>query len=433
MKLTKRVLDALQPNAAGDFFVWDTELKSFGVRVWPAAPGTSPRKVFVLKYRARGERTPRRVTLGTYGGVTLEQARSLAKRHLAMIAEGADPATARTAAKNAPTVLELGTAFLTHVEGRNKETTATESARLWGKHVLPALGPTKVAAITSAHVSRLHRAMKATPYQANRVLALLGGFFSFAGREGAMARGFNPARDVKPYPEQSRERFLTREEWVRLGEALRRAEREGLPAAPSKKAKPKTGATTEKRSKLAGKPTPADPFAIAAIRLLACTGCRRGEILSLRWDAVDFERGYLRLADTKTGKSVRPLAGPAAVILESLPREEGSPYVLHGASPGVHLKTIARLWDAVRHAAGLPDVRLHDLRHSFASVSATGGDSMLLIRALLGHADISTTQRYAHLGDDPVKAAAERTAGSIAAMLEGKETRITAIRRRRNT
>lgn len=423
-KLTKRAVDALSPDVERDFIVWDAELKGFGVRVTPAG-----RKSFIIGFRARGSRQFKRLALGTYGALTVDEARQRAKRHLAAVADGADPVATRIDAKNAPTVRELGTAFLTHVEGRNKASTSTESARLWEKHVLPALGATKVAVITPAHLSRLHRGMKGTPYQANRVLALLGGFFSFAGREGAVARGVNPARAVKPYPEQSRERFLTREEWVRLGEALRVAERDGLAPAPSKQVKPKPGVTTKKRPNGEVKPIPADPFAIAAIRLLACTGCRRGEVLSLRWDAVDFERGYLRLADTKTGKSIRPLAGPAAVIIGALPREVGSPYVFPGAVEGSHLQGISRLWAAVRHAAGLSDVRLHDLRHSYASVSAMGGDSMLVIRSLLGHADISTTQRYAHLGDDPVKLAADRTAGAIAAMLDGTETPVTPIRR----
>ncbi|MDQ2840997.1 MAG: site-specific integrase [Acidobacteriota bacterium] len=415
-KLTKRAVDALAPKAQRDFIVWDAQIKGFGVRVSPAG-----RKSFVVGYRARGSRQFRRLALGAYGVLTVEEARARAKRHLAEVADGDDPGASRRAAKDAPNVRDLDTAFLADVSARNKPSTAVESRRLWTKHIIPPLGNIKVTAVTPADVSRLHRAMRATPYQANRVLALLGVFFSFAEREGITPRGTNPGRDVRPYPEHSRERFLTRDEWIRLGEALRRAELGGVPPAPAKLRKPVTAPTAKHRPKSADTPIPSSSFAIAAIRLLAFTGCRRGEILSLRWDAVDFERGYLRLAATKTGKSVRPLAGSAAALLASLPREIGSPYVFPGASPGVHLKTIARLWDAVRYAAGLSDVRIHDLRHSFASVSATEGDSMLVIRSLLGHADISTTQRYAHLGDHPVNAAADRTAGIIAAMLSGVE------------
>jgi integrase len=168
--------------------------------------------------------------------------------------------------------------------------------------------------------------------------------------------------------------------------------------------------------------------AIAAIRLLILTGCREGEILSLRWDAVDFERGYLRLADTKTGRSVRPLAQSAAALLATLPRISSNPFVLPGLKPGDHLKEIKRVWYAVRYAAGLDEVRLHDLRHSFASVPASSGESLLIVRALLGHKRASTTERYAHLADDPVRRAADRAASSIAGWLAGQaalEERVT--------
>lgn len=153
---------------------------------------------------------------------------------------------------------------------------------------------------------------------------------------------------------------------------------------------------------------------MAAIRLLALTGCREGEILSLRWDAVDLEQGYLRLADSKTGKSVRPLGKSAAQILDALPRIEKNSYVLSGLKNGEHLKEINRVWHAVRHAAGLDELRIHDLRHSFASVPATNEESLLVVRSLLGHKRVATTERYAHLGDDQVKRAADRASGHIA-------------------
>lgn len=151
-------------------------------------------------------------------------------------------------------------------------------------------------------------------------------------------------------------------------------------------------------------------------------------MLSLRWDALDFERGHLRLADSKTGRSVRPLPAPAAELLSALPRLEGSPFVFPGAGGSSHLKEIKRVWYAVRLAAGLEDVRLHDLRHSYASVSAIGGDSLLITRSLLGHRNISTTQRDAHLSDDPVKAAANRASSSIDSMLRGASTPVTPLR-----
>jgi integrase len=256
---------------------------------------------------------------------------------------------------------------------------------------------------------------------------VVGAFFAFAAREGVRPWYDNPARSVQPYREQPRERFLTAAEFARLGQALSRAELNGLPPAPAHRRRPRSEATAKHRPKSADQPRPANPFAIAALRLLALTGCREHEILSLRWEAVDLERGHLRLADTKTGRSVRPLGSAAREILAALPRTKDSPYVLPSGSPGQHLREVKKVWAAVRHAACLDGVRLHDLRHSFASVTAIGGDSLLVIRALLGHADIATTQRYAHLGDDPVKCAADRTSQAIAALLDGKRTPITPL------
>lgn len=162
------------------------------------------------------------------------------------------------------------------------------------------------------------------------------------------------------------------------------------------------------RPKTADIPIPANPYAITAIRLLALTGCREGEILSLRWDAVDADRGYLRLADSKTGKSVRPLGQAAAAVLDTLPKIEDNPYVLPGRKEGEHLMEITWVWFAVRQEAKLDDLRLHDLRHSFASVPATSGESLLVVRSLLGHKRAATAERYAHLSNDPVKRAADK-------------------------
>jgi integrase len=420
--LTKRSVDALQFIKGGDYLVWDQKLRGFGIRVREHAgnDGTiQRRKTFVVGYRPRGSRQYRRFSIGTYGPMTVEQARIEALKHLSAVSQGDDPLEAKRAERAAKTVREFGDQFLSYVEDRRKRTTAREYRRLWTRHVLPVLGTKKVTEVSTTDVQRLHRSLRETPYAANRVVALLSAFFSFAGREGVRAGHENPTRSIEPYPEAPRERFLTANEFRRLGEALTRAERDGLPAAPGYRRSPKSPKTAKHRTRKADVPIKANPFSIAAIRLLILTGCREGEILSLRWDAVDFERGYLRLADTKTGRSVRPLSLSAAELLETLPRLDRNPFVLPGANPGEHLKEIKRVWYAVRHAAGLDEVRLHDLRHSFASVPASSGESLLILRTLLGHRRASTTERYAHLGDDPVKRAADRAASSIAGWLAG--------------
>lgn len=412
--LTKRVVDALKP-AASDLFTWDDEVRGFGLKITPTG-----RRVYVAQYRPAGGRrsTTKRVTLGEHGTITPEQARILAKQQLARVTQGHDPAAERRAARAGSTVREFGEIYLADVRIRRKPRTAAEYARLWEKHVLPALGSKPVATVSTIEVRRVHRSLHKTPYVANRVVALLGSFFTFAEKEGVRSPHDNPAHRIELYPEEGRERFLTAQEFARLGDALTRAERSGLPPAPKHQLHSKNPTAAKHTPKNARVPIPANPFAVAAIRLLALTGCRENEILSLRWDAVDLERGYLRLADTKAGKSNRPLGEPAAAIVRTLPRLNDSPYVIPGAKPNAHLREIRRVWYAVRHAADLKELRLHDLRHAFASVPASSGESMLVIQHLLGHVRIGTTERYAHLGADPVKRAADRAAGEIASWMQ---------------
>ncbi len=378
--------------------------------------------MFFVQYRAGVGRSAlkRRMSLGRYGPLTVDQARQLARETLGAVARGGDPASDRDAAKEAPTVAQHGVDFLADVRDRRKARTATEYARMWNRHVVPALGGRRVADVTPADVVRLHRSLRKTPYGANRVLALLGSFFAFAELHGVRAKHTNPAHEVEPYKEHSRERFLTPEEVVRLGSALNKAVRSGLPPAPTRRRKRKTGPTAKHRPKSADKLVPANPFAVAAIRFLVLTGWREGEALTLRWSDLDLERGHATLPDTKTGKSVRRLGAPARLLLSELPRADGSPYVFPGRSPDRPLVEINRVWYAVRTAAKLDDVRLHDLRHSFASVSASMGGSLLVIGKLLGHRDNATTAKYAHLFDDPVRAAADATSGQLANWLTGR-------------
>lgn len=425
-KLTKRTVDASVPNATGRYFVWDAELKGFGVRIAPPAhAGAAPRRVFVLKYRPPGTLATRLLTIGQFGPLTIDQARRRATELLAGLSHGHDPLAARAALRQAPTVAELSERYLHDVRTTRKASTAKGYAWYFDKCILPALGGIKVAHVTRADVGKLHRAMASTPYNANRTIAILGAFFAFAEREGECASSSNPARGIPRYAEHGRERFLTAAEFARLGAALRTAETIGLPAVPPNKPRPALPPERAKHQpKSTGQPRPASPQAIACLRLLLLTGCREGEILTLRWDAVDLERGHLRLADTKTGRSVRPLGAAAATLLSTLPRHDGSPYVFVGGRtgkllPSKPLREINHVWKRVRYAAGLSEVRLHDLRHSVASVSAIGGDSLLITRAILGHAHVATTAKYSHLSDDPLRAAADRVSSEISAMLAG--------------
>lgn len=417
-RITKRTVDAMRP-AAVNTFLWDTELRGFGVKCTPAG-----RRVYVVQYRTVGGRrgVTKRLTLGEHGALAPEYARTLARGVLAEVAGGGDPAAERAEQKRAPTVAELAPSYLDEVRAKKKPTTAYEYARLVTGAVVPALGRLRVADVSRRDVAKLHRAWAERPVAANRLLQLLGAFFAWCERQGYREEGANPARGVEHYRETARERYLSAEELARLGRALMIAERDGLPPALKHRKHPKSEQTAKHRPKSADTPKRANPFGVAAIRFLALSGFREQEALSLRWDAIDVGRGIVTLEQSKTGRSIRTLGAPALELLDDLPRLEGSPYVFPGAKSGAPLKEIKRLWESVREAAQLTDVRLHDLRHSFASVAVSGGASLPLVGALLGHRVFTTTQRYAHLADDPRKRVADETASTIAAALRRSDT-----------
>ncbi|MBM3492653.1 MAG: site-specific integrase [Alphaproteobacteria bacterium] len=277
-----------------------------------------------------------------------------------------------------------------HAEAKRKPATATEYRRMLRLHVLPKLGGRRVTEIERPHVARLHHDMAATPYQANRMLAVLRKFFNWVEQHGHRPDGSNPCRHVEKFPEKKRERFLSEAELARLGEALAAAE---------------------------GRES---PHFLALVRLLVFTGARLGEWLGARWEWIDLERGVVRLPDSKTGAKNLYLNPPALDVLAGLPRLAGNPHVIVGAKPGAALVNAEKPWRAIRKAAGLDDVRLHDLRHSHASVGAAAGLSLPVIGALLGHSQPATTARYAHLSTDPLRAASDTIASRIAAAMRGK-------------
>ena len=418
-------MDAVAAGAR-DRVLWDDALPGLGLKVTPAG-----RKTFVFQYRLGGRAgATKRVTLGALGALTPEEARREATRLRGSVAQGQSPTAERAARKHAvraeraeraaPTVADLARDFLEDRRAKKKAGTVAEYARFLARDVLPVLGDTKVAAVTRAQVARLHLALGDRPYLANRALAVLGAMFRFAELHGHRPAGANPCAGVDPYPERARERFLSGAEFAALGAAQGRAEREGLPVPEKLRRTPACPETAKHRRKAGYAPQPANPFAVAALRFLLLTGWREREALTLEWAAIDAERGIATLADTKTGRSARHLGAPALALLAGLPRLEGSRYVFPGGKPGAHLQDLTRVWEAVRHAAGLADVRLHDLRHSFASAAVSGGLSLPVLAALLGHREVATTQRYAHLGDDP-RRAADQASGDVAAALRGAE------------
>ena len=380
-RITKKAVDALIARER-EYMVWDCDIKGFGVRVHP-----SGRKVYVVKYRQGGRVTKK--TIGPHGAIPPAAARGRAAEIITAARTGRDLAgqVLQPRKSDAPTMHELAERFLEeHVPGHCKPSTAHSYAVAIRRHVLPQMGDRRVAGVMRVDVASLHQRMRATPSAANRTLGILSAMFTAAELWGLRPQGSNPCRYVKRFRERKRERFLSDGEYRRLGAVLREAERTGMVAAP----------------------------AVAAIRLLMLTGCRLSEIMNLRWEDVALEAQELRLPDSKTGAKVVYLGEPAVAVLRGIARKEGNPWVIAGRRPGTRIASLHFPWSRIRRHAGLGDVRIHDLRHSFASGGLLAGEGLTMIGRLLGHSEVKTTARYAHLADDPVKAAADRIAGRIA-------------------
>jgi integrase len=412
IRITKRVVDKLtaQPN---EFTVWDGKMPGFGVRV-----RASGAKSYVVVYRAgSGRGAPvRRYTIAGVGKITPASARTRARAILGQVAHGRDPAGDKTSERGTPTIAELAERFLSeHVETKRKPGTAAFYRHVLMKIVMPELGTSKADKVTRTQIAKLHAKLHETPFQANRVLAVVGSMYAFAGRTGAVPEGTNPVRKIDKFKEYRRERFLTGAELERLGAAIREAETKGIPWDVDE-AKPKAKHLPRAKNRF----SKIGPFAAAALRLLLLTGCRLREILHLRWEHVDLERGLLFLPDSKSGRKTVILNAPAMEVLNELKRL--GPLVVPSDDPEKPRADLKRPWQAVAQRAGLHGVRLHDLRHTYASFGAGGGLGLPIIGKLLGHTQVSTTARYAHLDNDPLRRASEAIGGRIAAALEGKKS-----------
>jgi integrase len=316
-----------------------------------------------------------------------------------------------------PTVADLADRFMgEHVALKRKKGTTAFYRDILDRIVKPALGAAKADKVTRAQVARLHGKLQGTPFQANRMLAVVGSMYAFGARIGVVPEGVNPARKIIKYPEHRRERFLTTEELERLGAAIHEAETTGIPYEIDS-SKPTAKHAPKEENRIAQ----INPFAAATIRLLLFTGCRLREILHLKWEDVDVERGLLFLPDSKTGKKTIVLNAPALEVLVGLDRF--GPYVVPGDNPEKPRADLKRPWATIARRAGLESVRLHDLRHTYASFGAGSGLGLPIIGKLLGHTQASTTQRYAHLDNDPLRRATEVIGDRIAAALGGNERR----------
>lgn len=386
--LTKRFIDRLAP-ADKEQIYWDDKLSGFGLRVMP-----NGQKTYVLKYRVGGGRGAplRKPTIARHGEHTPDEARKIAVDWLTRARAGEDPSGERQEKRKEPTVAEFANRYLEqYARAHKKPRSIEEDEGNLTRHILPALGHRKLNDVTRKHITDLHHAMGETPTTANRVIALLSKMFNLAEAWGLRPDGSNPCRHVQKYRENKRKRYLSESELARIGEALLKVSHHH------------------------------NQSAINAIRLLILTGCRYSEILTLTWQEVHFGQRCLHLKDSKTGAKTVPLNAPALALLESIPQLEGNPYVITGAKPGTHLVNLPKTWRLVSKAAGLTDVRLHDLRHTYASMGVAGGFSLPVIGALLGHTQAATTQRYAHLHNDPLQHATDAIGARLWAALQGTQ------------
>lgn len=424
VKLTKRVVEAASPPERGSAFLWDADLAGFGLRVWKAAKGA--RRAYVLKYGTGRRHSSRWLTIGHHlapyrpdpttglGRVlTPELAREEAIRLLGAKYEGRDPADARSVAATIPTLSEFAPRYLEEHAGPKKAArSAAEDRGYLKRYILPKLGRYQLQRVGPGHVTRFHVSLQDKPTTANRCLALLSHMFSVARRWRVLPPGHpNPCEDVERFKEKKRRRFLSTAELARVGVVMA--------AADAAAAKP----TFRKKGDLAP-----DIVSIAALRVIMFTGARPSEILTLRHDQLDLDQAVV-LQHAKSGERAIYLNPPAVEVLRKLPRLTLNPYVFPGhvrrKAEGPRLPRHLTLWglegtwERIRAAAGCPDVRLYDLRHTFASVAAARGQGLYIIGTLLGHVNPETTQRYAHLAADPLRAASEAVATEIAGALEG--------------
>ncbi|TCQ80280.1 site-specific recombinase XerD [Ochrobactrum sp. BH3] len=421
VKITRKLLASIEPGKKITTY-FDTEVRGFGLRVMPSGV-----KSWVVEYRpGAGGRSIAKKRF-RIGGLELspEQAREAAQKILAAVSLGGDPASDKAGERGALSVADVADRFMKeHVRKKRKDNSIDNYEDVFEVHVKPAIGKRAADGITRSDLTKLHNKVgekkpdgTGGPYIANKMLAVLSKMYNWAGDVGLVKEAHNPTQKIERFNEEQRDRFLTGEELERLGLALNEAESAGIPynvSGDSEKSRHRKGEHV--RHIVYG------AHITGAIRLLLLTGCRLREILHLRWSEVDFERGLLFLPDSKTGRKTVVLSEAAIEVLKSIPQI--GIYVVASDSAGMKDEQprhdIKKPWATISERADLKGLRIHDLRHTFASVGAGGGLGLPVIGKLLGHSQASTTQRYAHLDVNPVRRAADLIADNIAEKLRKK-------------
>ncbi len=390
-KLTTKLVLSTTPTAK-DIILRDTEIKGFLCKITPKG-----KRVYMLYYRTKDFRE-RKPVIGYQGAINCDQAREIAKLWQAEILQGGDPSKDKADRRTMATVTDLSKRYMKeHANLKKKPSSISNDERMWKLHILPQIGSYKVSAVTKEDIAKLHNAMSENPITANRCRSLISKAFNLAELWGYRREGTNPCRHIKKYAETKRDRYLSLEEISTLSVVLNTCEADKTVM----------------------------PSAVAAIRLLMLTGCRLSEILTLEWQHVDLKNHILNLPDSKTGAKKIHLSPPAVTLLQILCDDPNkcadNPYVIIGREPNSRLINLHKPWSRIQKLANIKDVRLHDLRHTFASIAVANGLSLPVIGALLGHSQVSTTARYAHLDKAPLTAAVNLIGDAISKAMQEKK------------
>lgn len=403
-KLTKRVIDNLKPHPEKDVFVWDEgdgALKGFGVRVKPSGAAS-----YIVQYRNAMGRT-RRMVIGKVGVRAPDEVRKDAAAALRAKEQGQDPSAERHAMRNAMIVSDLCDLYVKEVKGHIKDSTLKNDISRIECHVKPLIGRMAISSLRVEDIERLQSAIAAGKTAkkrqdkgrsglqrggkgvAARTVGMFGTILEFAMRRKLISE--NPARAVRKYQDNKRQRFLSHEEIKALGQAIRDADQEAMNAT-----------------------------ALAAIKTLLLTGCRKSEVLSLPWNWVDTKAGCIRFGDTKSGAQLRPIGCAATNYLQRIP--ESSQWVFPASRGDGYFIGLPRIFAKLCSKAEIEGATLHVLRHTFAAIAAELGYSELTIAGLLGHSVPGVTARYAHVPDAALVSAADRVSLFIADLLDGKQS-----------
>lgn len=389
--ITKSLIAEMEQNST----IWDTNLTGFGVRRQKGKPS------YLIKCRISGRQV--HYTIGQHGVFTPDQARKEARTLLADAQKGIDPRETKRAARDLISIEEACQHFLkTHVAKKRKPKTHQEYQRIIEKIIIPKIGKLKIKEVTALQISKLHQGLVETPYQANRVLAVLSKIFNLAETMQQRPQGTNPCKLIEKYPETKKDRFLSEDELKRLAAALNNTFPIGADRSQN--------LTNSELRAL---------YSTAAIWLLLLTGARLSEILTLKWSDISLDHHSARLADSKTGAKTIQFSGAAQKVLKQIPKVSGNSYVIVGKKKNACLVNLQKPWNKVRCEAGIPDVRLHDLRHTYASYGAMSGISLTIIGKALGHHQTTTTDRYAHFDSDPIANANEQISNQIMGIISG--------------